>query len=677
MSPFGSLRRPVSQSAPSKRHLRAAMACYDVLPPQTHFERPRWAGDEWRRKQLQSRSSGLRTLEDIFVRSLVAASACHYHTIPRKEQVPPPSPQPRQCHRTAAAISRRTFSTKPSEPKAEALAVPNLAEISEEEYNDLVDVYHSDEDQGASKRKGPEHFRLAPRLVVPPNEDPSHDRRERDVEPPLDAEHRNQLNRFNRLLTKRPGTVPHSQLWEVYDSLPGPRPLYIRWKYIRKFFRHLAWIEYKDSEDATQRYFSLLDECHHEGVPLDDGVWNTAIAYAGRWSRFLDSDNVKSAIETWTRMEKVGVKATEVTFNILFDLAVKAGRFALADTIHNELKARDMMLNRYFRVSMIYYAGIRGDGNAVRQAFRDLVAAHEIVDTAVMNCVIASLIRAGEAPAAEHVFLKMKNLHDSKFGTIGPDDWRGQKELGILLNETGQRLRREKEAHQTSFFGSPFSADDRREEVQRESPIAPNSRTYGILIRHHCRVTGDLDKIFELIEELRQRKLQMHGHLFVHMFAGFKANGGYAFSLWTPAKLEQVYEQCLEAATGVSASDLRRKQHLGIGEDHLATLDEAWNLSFSDFPSGEEASEPDRTSTVSQDIGEDAENPQSLIVDEHPPILNFSLAREVLRAYHQCVGRQRMVEVYNEMRLHRQNLGEDDADDEQKIESLLQRLLTD
>jgi pentatricopeptide repeat protein len=264
---------------------------------------------------------------------------------------------------------------------------------------------------------------------------------ERTLLKPEDEETEEHLEILEKLLAKPLGRVSHEKLWRTYESLPGRRPRYLNDDNIRRFFRHLSWVEFRDSTNAMQRYLALLDHCNAEDMELSADIWNTAISFTARWIRRTSTDEVKAAVEAWMRMEKAGFEPTNVTFNILFDVAIRAGRYGLADTIFQELVTRKMSLNRFFRTSVIFYAGLQKNGDSVRNAFRDLVNGGEIVDTAVMNCVMLSLIRAGEGAAAENVFARMKELQEQKFGIAGPKSWQAQKELGRFLDHTARSLR--------------------------------------------------------------------------------------------------------------------------------------------------------------------------------------------------------------------------------------------
>ncbi|SMQ55951.1 unnamed protein product [Zymoseptoria tritici ST99CH_3D7] len=470
---------------------------------------------------------------------------------------------------------------------------PLDALISPEEYNDLVDIYPGFNKNPRSPTKDPpsppedppdlpnrqQHYPLASSLVLTPSQEQNSRPGKRLIRDPESPKHARKLSDFIRLVQKNKlGYVPLSDLWSAYEALPAPRPPYLTNHIIYRAFRHLAWVEHHDAEDgaAMRRFFALLNECVSENVRLNDMVWNTAISFSGRWMRRVTGDRVKAAVQTWMQMEGAGQQATNVTFNIIFDLAVRSGRYALADTIFEELKARKMPLNRYFRTSVIFYAGMKRDGDGVRKAFRELVNAGEIVDTAVMNCVIVSLLRAGEAPAAETVFARMIRLHEEKFGTAPPTDWREMKELGGLLNETGEKLRREESRHEASFFGGKFSMGKKREELQKAAPIAPNANTYRIMIKYHAHTSGDLPRIHTLLAEMKEKDFNVHGSVYVHILRGFAAHGGFAFSAWSRMSLENLWAE-VAGVVGLKAVEAQVTEH---ESDDVTILEEVSGIDF-------------------------------------------------------------------------------------------------
>ena len=564
---------------------------------------------------------------------------------------------------------KREYSAQPV--MAEKPLQPN-ERYSREGYKGLVNTYASPSDLWEQPSHIPsklataiepprEHIPLAPRLVITPAEEEKPPHAPRVVIPAEERKQQRQIAYLHKVLDYPPGRFLHF-IWSIYQRLRPPRPRYLSDNTIRSLFRHLAWVEFRDLE-SCQRYFTFLNECAGEGVPILPQEWNTAISFAARWTRNATSEEVKTAIETWMRMEKSGAEATNVTFNILFDAAARAGRFALADTIFNEIKVRELPLDRNFRTSMIYYAGLRRDGDAVRQAFRDLVNAGEIVDTAVMNCVIVSLVRAGEAASAENVFSKMKDLHETKFGALGPKNWRERKQLNVALNREALRLRQDREQHESSFFGGSFSTDDQRERAQRAAPIHPDAQTCRILLKYHASRSGNLVRCRELIAEMKKGGQSVHGSVYMYLLKGFCVHGGHAYTAWNRKALEEFWEEFLRAS---SSTEFERAVEAAKAAEDAETVRDHW---------GPEISQEDSDLAFDADAKDESEEWEPVLSNEDtPPFFTAPLAKRAIEAFYKCAGRKRMLQVWAQIQERWEGMS---GDDRIHVEEHVQRLVRD
>lgn len=536
---------------------------------------------------------------------------------------------------------------------------------SRQQYADLVNTYDFHTLRRPEPTVKPEHMRLAPRLIITPEQEDRPPHKARQILEPIDDDHRQKIRRVKRLLTGWKPGLKSRRKWAAFVDLPTPRLRYIEDVVALKLFQHLAWVEKRDW-DNSQRYFALLEEAVGERVPLRTGDWNTAISFAGRWVQKTTTDEVKAAIETWLRMEREGGKsANNITFNILFDVAVKGGRFALADTIYAEMERRGLELNRYFRTSKIYYAGKRGDAENVRAAFRELVAAGEIVDTAIMNCVIVSLVRCGEIASAENVVGKMKRLHEQKFGTDSIQDWRDKRAMGRLLDRSARQLREDENKHLSSFFGSPYSNDDKKEAIQRSAPIAPDELTYRILIQWHAYTSGNFEKIRGYVEEVQAAGWKVHHNVFYVLFAAFHKHGGYAFTAWNRKSLEAHWREYVQSVAGNAANEELAARLQDRVSKITATKErhEIYPLDPSDAIESSE-SEADAREEL-EDDDEDTDPPPSHLA---PTQFRASTVRLALAAFYKCAGAKRMVEVWEEVQHEWSDMSDADR---RNVESLV------
>ncbi|KAK4996541.1 hypothetical protein LTR66_003878 [Elasticomyces elasticus] len=530
------------------------------------------------------------TVENVFIQALVHASLCSSHG-------KPVSPYSRRTVSTSARrkcpqMSRTSIQEIPrgshQQDGRKGTAHAAAMQVTKEEANSLLSFYDSEADIPDSTTE-PEASKSPPISFIHTNDAPPQPIRE--PWRPDDDYVASALSHLDTLLADH--LTPHDRLYEVYLSLPRPHVPYLSDVAIRALLHHLSVVEHHSSEVAMLRYLSVVDDMTTASIPMTAGEWNSAIAFAGRWVRHIGPEQIETATKVWIRMEsEAGIKGTNVTFNILFDVATKAGKYALAEVIMREMRDRGMELNRYFRVGLIYYYGLRGNGEALRAAFRELVEAGEIVDTSVVNCLISALIRAGEPTAAEHVFERMKRLHVDKSGAhLPPSLWRGQRDLGILLNKTAKHLRKRPDTV-------------RRQKVQDASPVGPNMRTYRLLIRYHAVTAGNVDRVTELLEEMSVFRMSAHGSVYFHVFRGFALHGGVRYSSWTRTRLERIYTAFL-----ASVRDAQDKRNTGR-----------------DRPIEEEVEQED--------------------VNHFQP----SIAIIILQAYGKCSTRELTMEVWDEIR---------------------------
>ena len=338
------------------------------------------------------------------------------------------------------------------------------------------------------------------------------------------------LEGFGKALNREDCT--HEEAFEAYSKLPSPGVSHLSDKSIRLLFRRLSAMERKD-KDSQLRYLSVVDDMKACNFPLKEEEWNSAIAFCGQCFARIQAAEVESALRTWKEMEQEAcVKSGNVTFNILFDMAAKSGKFVLAEMILKEMEARKLSINRYARVGLIYYHGLRGDGDGVRNAYREFVDAGEIVDTVVMNCVIASLIRAGEPSAAEQVYERMKRMLAKHTGYRIPSlNWKERRDLGRVLERVARR-----------FKNQP----SRLQQIRDEQFLAPDLHTYAIFVEHHATKTGELRRIAALLTEMQHLGIPMHGRIFLKLFKGFAYNGGLRYTSWTKTRLESVWNSLLD-----------------------------------------------------------------------------------------------------------------------------------
>jgi pentatricopeptide repeat protein len=379
-----------------------------------------------------------------------------------------------------------------------------------------------------------------------------------------DLHSRNLRLALNRIRRSNNKTVTLDHVWELYQALPEPRPYRIPKATRHLLLATLASVERKDQKSML-RYFTVVADIRNCGYALTSWQWNSALSFASRYVSTVTEVEVEAALQLWRQMEKeTNVKANDVTFNILFDVASKAGKFDLAEMIYREMRHRGFAFSRYHYVSLIHFFGLKQDSGGVRAAYKEMVNAGEVIDTTVLNCLIASFIRCGEEASAERIYEKMKA--SNKDLPVLPDRNYAMKRAITKVFKMFARIGKE---HPDLLPG-----------FQKTALLTPDLHTYRILINHYGKKLGDLGKVAQFLDEMKLVKVPVHGAIFLALFEAF-ATHGRAGSEWSAERLNSVWEAFLGAVDS-EADDLRIETWLAMAalEAHgrYATRDEMLDI---------------------------------------------------------------------------------------------------
>ncbi|RDL37784.1 Uncharacterized protein BP5553_05217 [Venustampulla echinocandica] len=529
-------------SVASKVAPRQALSFLYPIEFQNRWPRPRRSG----RRQAASKMI-LNTapgLEAWFISSLASAGNCYKHN-PKKPQSPPffSSQRPKisigreLAHNTPFRRQQSTGGAKCRKEEEEDdgfLAQPNH---TREELMELVDQYDGQPFTFADEipfTKRPSRYQPpdGPHLTVS-------DKAEDEWPPvyqawPADPQTKIKLNELDKVITNRYGDPEIA--YQLYRELPKPRAPYLEATVRHRLLRCLSTVERKD-EISMLRYLSVVDDMKNSAIPLSTTEWNSAISFISRYVARSTEVEVEAALNLWKEMEQVAlVKASDATFNILFDVACKAGKFTLADMVYNEMAARGLEYNRFHHVSLIHYHGLKKDGDGARAAYKTLVDAGEVVDTVVLNSMISALISSCEPNAAENIYERMKKIHFSQTEPrLPPNDFIKQRRITRTLKQMAQKIKID---------------PHKRERFQIRSIIAPDVHTYRILVNYFAVEAGELSKAAKLLEEMKSFGLPVHGALFLALLKGFAIHGGIRYTEWTEERLESVWRTFLRAIDG-------------------------------------------------------------------------------------------------------------------------------
>ncbi|KAF4851912.1 Pentatricopeptide repeat-containing protein [Colletotrichum siamense] len=359
------------------------------------------------------------------------------------------------------------------------------------------------------------------------------------------------LQRLNEAVNVRlwhPSRISLDAIYDLYLTLPEPRmiqmPAHLRHRLLKAFGTPV-----RRNSKSMLRYFSLIGEVKDSGIPLRRSEWNFALSLASRYVGLTTTTETEHTLQIWKEMERdAGVQGNDVTFNILFDSASKSGNFELAEMIYKEMRSRNIEFTRYHHVSLIHFFGLQGDGDGVRAAYKEMVEDGELVDSTVLNCVIASFLRCGEEAAAHRVYKHMKQAH-SKAAHFPDRHWHTN---GMIL----QVLK--------MFTTVSKNVPEMRPQLQELSDMRPDLQTYKVLIRHYGTKGGNLERIAQYLDEMKTYQIPVHGSIFIMLFKAFVTHGGVFESEWSPRRLNAVFQSLLTALDNTPWQSQANDAHEGI-----------------------------------------------------------------------------------------------------------------
>ncbi|TPX17113.1 uncharacterized protein E0L32_003231 [Thyridium curvatum] len=435
--------------------------------------------------------------------------------------------QRRFGHAVATPVASDTFwqQARPSPSKKELLSYVDQYD-DQDSVDEHLEFFRDPYRRGYAPDNGPE--------VTVSNREEDVRFPSRDETKPADEREHKILRELRSAVLKRlrnPLRASADEVYNLYRQLPEPRMPYLSGALRHQLLRAIGVTEKKDSKSML-RYFAVIADVKNSGFPLLRAEWNTAMSYASRYVGVSTDSETESALSLWREMEQdAGIKGNDVTFNIMFDVASKAGNFTLAEMIYKEMENRGHRFNRYHHVSLIHFFGLKMDGDGVRAAYKEMVESGEMIDSLVLNCVIAGLLRSGEEDAAARVYERMKASH-KKAPEMPERNYATQKVVTRVL---------------MMFAKVGKEHPEMRNSFQALTPMTPNLSTFRILIYHYAVKLGDLESVAKYLDEMKFFEVPLHGAVFLSLFKGFNAHGGYDGSAWSEQRLQSVWTALLQA----------------------------------------------------------------------------------------------------------------------------------
>ncbi|KAJ5105448.1 hypothetical protein NUU61_002795 [Penicillium alfredii] len=336
-------------------------------------------------------------------------------------------------------------------------------------------------------------------------------------------------------------------LFRLYRDISSPGVAQLSKRSRGAMLRRFANPQNRRWVDA-RRYLALVEDMVTAGLPISRSLWASAIHLSGRASGPVLKRDLIRSIGLWQQMEHVAkVQADDVVFNILFDISIKAGQFTVADRLQEEMRRRGISFSRCGKVSKIYYHGLRKDVEGIRETFDDFVRSGELVDTVVLNCLNAAFLRAGDAQTAEQLYARMleaqanaphpsSNDPDSPIRPNLTSEFTAYRtrtrELGRLLKKSAALKERLPEYHRA---------------LQDSLPMAPDTRTFHVFLRHYAYQSGQLDSFMAVLRDMeRTFSVPPRGIIYLFLFEGFALHGRRKKS-WSAERLRLTWHAYLRA----------------------------------------------------------------------------------------------------------------------------------
>ncbi|KAG6040753.1 hypothetical protein E4U41_007193 [Claviceps citrina] len=457
--------------------------------------------------------------------------------------LPPAMEMPRPCQSSQSRVTRRCYSTESEagSPASRQSFPHSRMPPEEQERHQLMSLVQQ---RGAGTVQ--EHFdfhRDPYRMGYAHSDGPSLrvSEKKNDVEYPTREETMKLRQEAHELVRKLcssvgqriryPNHVSLDSIYKLYCQLPQPRMLCLTWIWRNRLMKVMGMPGKRDAESML-RYYALVADVKNAGLALRRAQWNFALAFGNHALRTTTQD-METALRLWREMEKdPHAMANDVTFNVLFDVAAKSGKFALAEMLYKEMDKRGIVFNRFHHVSLIHYFGLRLDSGGIRAAYKEMVDSGEVIDTVVLNCVISGFLRCGEEEAAEETYKAMKSAH-ALASDIPQRDYMMSKVVTQALMTF-------------SKAGKQYPPNMKKP-PQNSVLLTPDLHTYKLLIQHYAIAMGNLAKVAQYLDEMKQLKIPVHPTLFLALFKGFHRHGGFPGSDWSEQRLKGVLTALYQA----------------------------------------------------------------------------------------------------------------------------------
>ncbi|EED23790.1 pentatricopeptide repeat protein [Talaromyces stipitatus ATCC 10500] len=335
----------------------------------------------------------------------------------------------------------------------------------------------------------------------------------------------------------RSSSKSNQYVFGLYKRLPSPGLKLLSFKQRSRLLYRFA--HPPDRRRCNARYFlTLFKDMIDAGFKLSRSLCTSAIYFTSHKEPKLNKRDLMDAIAIWHRMETIyDLKADNVVFELLFRIASLSGHFGVGDRLIQEMKNRKLQLSLQGYLSILYSYGKRGDTEGIRKAFQELVSSGKVVNTTVINCLISSLLNAGDFDTAEQIYSRMMQDHAR---TTGSD----MTPVYVPSMSADFHAWRSRNNTLTKVFEA-YLAVRTKEKCehgrQLHIPFLPDSRTFSIMLRFHCLHTGDLMAIRRLLSDM-EKVFENPPNVIVYyfLFRGFALHS--SAKGWTEVRLLELWK---------------------------------------------------------------------------------------------------------------------------------------
>lgn len=327
-------------------------------------------------------------------------------------------------------------------------------------------------------------------------------------------------------------------LFSLYRNIPSPGVEKLPARTRGALLRQMANPPNRRPVDV-RRYLALVDDMIACNIPMSRSLWTTAISFAGRRSGKgrTKKRNIVRAIGLWQQMEHyANIEADEVVFNVLYDSAIKAGAFSIAERLEKEMVKRRIPSTRYSLIPKLNYHAERQDLEGISRTFDRFVQSGNLVDTVILNGLLSAFLKAGDTETAEGIYERMLLAQNTR------------KDTGLPADITGHSLSTRFEIYRstTKRLGRLLKLSDALKDplphhyraFQESLPLTPDTRTFHILLRHYAITTGRFDKVLYIIRDMENSFKSPPRHMiYSTLFEGFSIHGKTKKQTWTANRL--------------------------------------------------------------------------------------------------------------------------------------------